>query len=190
MDTGTWPRLIRLLNLFRKLFGCLSKMRNHYISMEVNSRVIVTQKVKMRKEAHLHQEILTRVKSSVRVVSRPDREQKRSNISFLECAPFKCILFPFLRPMDWRWRRKPRLLSGGMEWDKVLPNVPLPTLPSSSCFILSPALSVPVPLLFSPHSKQMLRGPTERYWLVKGKLDQKTVYIPITFNPLLIPYMS
>lgn len=113
METGTWPWLILLPNLFRKLFGCLSKMRNHYISIEVNSRVIVTQKVKMRKEAHLHQEILTRVKSSVCVVSHPDREQKRSNISFFECAPFKCILFPFLRPMDWRWRRKPRLLSGG-----------------------------------------------------------------------------
>lgn len=60
MEIGTWPWLIVLVNLFGKRFGCLCKMRNHYIFMEVNSKVIATQKVKMWKETHVHQKIRTR----------------------------------------------------------------------------------------------------------------------------------
>ena len=143
MEIGTRPQLILSLNLFRKLFGYLYKMRNHCISMEVNTRVIVTQKVKMQKKAHLHQEILIRIKPSVPVISCSDGEQKHSNIALLECAPSKCILFPFLRPRAWRCRRKPRVLSGGTEWDKVHPDIfcPLGLLPPVSSFPM-PSLSL------------------------------------------------
>lgn len=151
MEIGTWPWLILLLNLFRKLFGCLSKMRNHSISTEANSRVIVTQRVKMLKEAHLHQEILTSIKPPVQVDSRSNQQQKCSNIAVLESAPFQCILFPFLRPRGRRWRRKPRLLLGGMRWDKVHPNVLCPL------FFL---LFHPFPTPFPFHSCSFMLFPT------------------------------
>lgn len=164
MGIGTWPWLILLLNLFRKLFGCLSKMRNHYIPMEMNSRVIVTQTVKIWKKVYLYREILIVTKPSTHVASCPNWEQGSSNIALLESWN-KWTLFLFLRQRAWRWRRKPRLLSGvgGVGWST--PKL-LFTLPSSSSFILFHPLSFPplYPTLSADAQRTKIR-----YWLVEGE---------------------
>lgn len=114
-----WPWLIVLLNLYRKLFDCLSKMRNHCISMEMNSRVIVTQTVKIWKKDHLCQEILTWIKPFKHVASCPNPEQGSSHIALLESTPFKYTLFPILRQRAWVRVEKKAKASFEVGWGRM-----------------------------------------------------------------------
>ena len=179
-----WPWLIVLLNLYRKLFDCLSKMRNHCISMEMNSRVIVTQTVKIWKKDHLCQEILTWIKPFKHVASCPNPEQGSSHIALLESTPFKYTLFPILRQRAWvRWRRKPRLL---LRWDGAGWSTPklLSTQPPSSCSIPVLPSFPPFPsLFFAPYAankSQRTKGMILAGW--RGSWTRKL----FTFKLLLI----
>lgn len=91
-------------------------MRNHYISVEINSRVIVTQTAKIWKKAHLYQKILAGKNYSY-IYIHVQVQSKEVLTSFCLNLLLSNILFP-IEAKSLKVEKKVKTsFGGGMGWN-------------------------------------------------------------------------